>query len=124
MNRANTSGEVWYGGVIRARLYDPQGRHRPDIAAWITEGGWLIGAKAVPPGQGARVLSQLLHDALKQRRITRPRELALESLTLLDTIRSQTDLPLRQGPHWGFALVLEDNLHAIGGLGFEQGYVE
>ena len=96
MNRPKTCGEVWYGGVVRARFYDPQGRHRPEIAAWITEAGWLIGAKAVVPGQGTRALGQRLHDGLKQRRITRPRELALENLTLLDAIRSQTDLPLRE----------------------------
>ena len=38
-------------------------------------------------------------------------------------VRARCALPIAHERHWGFALVVEDALHHLDGIGHEQGYV-
>jgi hypothetical protein len=115
---------TWFGGVLRARQYDSLGRYRPEIAAWMLESGLLIAARVTAPGAGAQALGDLLETLLQQGRGPRVHRLAVENPALLGALRGRCSLPLVHEPHWGFAIIVEDNLSHLSGLGFEQGYVE
>jgi hypothetical protein len=115
--------EVWYGGVLRARRYDPEGRYRPEIAAWILKSGRPLAARVAAPGDGVRVLGELLELLLQRGSAARLAQLAVEDPQLVAALRGRTVLPIRHQPHWGFQIGVEDSQALLHGVGYEQGYV-
>jgi hypothetical protein len=116
--------QAWFGGIFHPHAYGSHGLYRPEVAAWISNRGELLGALAAPPGHGGRALREALDAALRRKSVAKPTRLAVEQPELVDVLRPGSQLPVRHEKHWAFERVVDDHLDQIAGVGFTQGYVE
>jgi hypothetical protein len=90
---------TWFGGIFHPTQRTPHGLYRPEVGAWVSGTGVLLGMIAEAPGRGPRALEEALQVALRRHRLHRPARLAVQDDRLRERLRGHTDLPIEL---WGF----------------------
>jgi hypothetical protein len=107
--------DTWFGGILCPTQHTPPGLYRPEVGAWVSDTGELLGMIAESPGLGLRALEQALQVALRRYCVPRPARLAVEDDRLRERLRRHTSLPIEPWGHGRFHSVVGAALERIAG---------
>lgn len=98
----DAQAQTWFGGIFCPTQRTPLGLYRPEVGAWVSRSGDLLGMIAQLPGHGHRALEQALQVALRRNGQARPARLAVQDDRLRERLRACTDLPIEPRGFGGF----------------------
>jgi hypothetical protein len=107
--------DTWFGGIVFPTQHTPHGLYRPEVGAWVSGTGDLLGMIAQAPGRGPRALEQALQVALRRHCLPRPARLAVEDNRLRDRLRRHSNLPIEPWGHARFDSVVGAALERVAG---------
>ena len=90
----DAQAQTWFGGIFCPTQRTPLGLYRPEVGAWVSGTGDLLGMIAQVPGHGHRALEQALQLALRRQGQARPARLAVQDDRLRARLRGCTHLPI------------------------------
>jgi len=106
---------TWFGGIFYPTQHVPHGLYRPEVGAWLSDTGDLLGMIAESRGRGPRALEQALQVALRRHRLPRPARLGVRDDRLHERMRRHTDLPIEPRGHARFDSIVGAALDRIAG---------